>query len=1408
MKQKRMTKIVSWILVLSMVLCDLPANVVRAAAAVDHISILNASDMENASLTADVKQGDFVIKASSTSAVTVDGSVQTSTDHRSFTKRIKLNGTGKTDARAIEFTTTGAAVITVYSLSGSDSANRKLGIYDKASDSLEPVTTLDSFGLNTIKANDGDKKIPAVTAKVEKAGTYSLRSVSSGINVYYVSVNEGETEEVRFDDGIKPVVKSAGANAEDGTQLDVTVEGTIVNRKTDRIWVKLYSDAGTLIDTANLYAEDFNEMNQAIAALNPGKNGKFTIVAESCREGAETTYVSETFEVENFRLPLGKVEFKSVLTTKELGLKVDWKDTVSVDSYDIAYKVKGTEEFTTLAKGLTKSEYEITADKVTPGIVYTIKVTAYGGEDSTSAVYDKRVSNCEDRFAGGKIGSGASGEITENEDGSITLDVLQREGTEQSGGKLADSEDGFLYYYTEIDPVKENFTLKATFHVDESENKDNQSGFGIMAVDTLIEGNSAARYFNSAGSMVRKYTKTVDGNISSLYGAPGGYFITGYTGSATTSSASRKTIDTAPFDWNYKADYTTPTNANPPKFDDGEDYTLVLKKDNTGFHASMVNAVTGENLYDEVVCYEPELLLKQDKTKYYVGVCAARKIKITVSNMEFTTRNPAEDPEGVTRPEKEVTPVFLLDSTKKTSNESYEAAFKADFVGTIQVLDAEGKIVADKIKVDPRVDETFRPTAKLTLTQGDNTFKAIYTPAADEAQGSLLGSAETLVQTPIQFNFTVNLKKYGDSSNALYVSPSGLNTNKGTKASPLDIYTAVAYAQPGQEIILLGGTYNLKSKVVIERGSNGTKKQPITLMSDPKERAVFDLTNSSGGGLFVNADYWHVYDIEIKNSKGSSKPILISGHNNVIEKITTHDNKDTGLQISGSASEPFSFWPSNNLILSCESYNNCDPQANDADGFAAKLTCGEGNVFRYCISRNNIDDGWDLYAKSTTGNIGVVTIDQCVAYENGKLTADTGVTTLGEGNGFKLGGESMPVAHILKNSISFNNYKNGVFSNSNPSCKIYNTTSYNNAGSNLYLNTNAAATTWTLENFVSYKGANTESIGLKGQAALDSVTNYLNGANIAGNAVADNWFENLDTSVRPEIAEDGSIDMHGLLTLTGNAAAGVGGVISANPNPTVIEIGVEIGETPVTSQAPVVSTVPSETPDVTPSISAAPSVKPSASTVPSVTPSVKPSVKPSASTAPSKPVIKTDLASGSGNTIKTYTYNKNQKAAILKVKATGTKLTYQWYRSRNNSYTGASAIKGAEKSSYSPSTKSTGTWYYFVKVTGVSGSNNKTTTVKSKRVKVVVKQPVTSLKVTSTKVTLKAGSSKKLSVKVLPVSATNKKLTYKSSNTKYAAVSSTGVVKTKKTGKGKTVTITVTSKDNTKLKKKITVKIK
>ena len=82
-----------------------------------------------------------------------------------------------------------------------------------------------------------------------------------------------------------------------------------------------------------------------------------------------------------------------------------------------------------------------------------------------------------------------------------------------------------------------------------------------------------------------------------------------------------------------------------------------------------------------------------------------------------------------------------------------------------------------------------------------------------------------------------------------------------------------------------------------------------------------------------------------------------------------------------------------------------------------------------------------------------------------------------------------------------------------------------------------------------------------------------------------------------------------------------------------------------------------------------------------------------------------------------------------------------------------------------------------------------------KTCKVTVAYPVTSVKVNKTSAELFVGKTLTLKATVGPANATNKAITWKSSNAAVAAVSATGVVTAKKAGK---VTITVTTSDGKK----------
>ena len=167
-------------------------------------------------------------------------------------------------------------------------------------------------------------------------------------------------------------------------------------------------------------------------------------------------------------------------------------------------------------------------------------------------------------------------------------------------------------------------------------------------------------------------------------------------------------------------------------------------------------------------------------------------------------------------------------------------------------------------------------------------------------------------------------------------------------------------------------------------------------------------------------DYWLVKGLEVKGAGDNG--IFIGGSYNRLEQIEAHHNRDTGIQLGRYASTAAkSEWPAYNEIIRSYSHNNYDPDdGEDADGFAAKLTVGPGNLFDACIAAYNVDDGWDLYSKTDTGAIGAVTIRNSIAYANG-ATSDGTSTSNSDGNGFKLGGEKIAVNHIVENSIAFNN---------------------------------------------------------------------------------------------------------------------------------------------------------------------------------------------------------------------------------------------------------------------------------------------------------------------------------------------------------------------------------------------------
>ena len=414
--------------------------------------------------------------------------------------------------------------------------------------------------------------------------------------------------------------------------------------------------------------------------------------------------------------------------------------------------------------------------------------------------------------------------------------------------------------------------------------------------------------------------------------------------------------------------------------------------------------------------------------------------------------------------------------------------------------------------------------------------------------------------------------------------------------SAISLESALKYAKSGQTILLKPEVYDMSGRsLVVQKGINGSEGHTIKIQGDGGF-ATLDFKRT-GKGFSLGGDYWELRQFNITNTADGYKGLQISGSHNIVERLNLFNNGTTGLQISGSADDTIDKWPSYNYILNCTSMNNVDAAMEDADGFAAKITSGVGNIFDGCIAAYNADDGWDLFAKVATGAIGNVTIKNSVAYRNGYILVKKGgnkknfefadgavdesgnlsfekpnlLLDAGNGNGFKMGGSNVFGAHKLDNSISYENKAKGIDSNSGPNIKISNSTSYNNGSYNvaLYTSDKTLKTDFSAKGILSFrKGTNIgEQISLQSQNSSDVMDNtnfYWNKEeNISKNTaskvltVDENDFINLDTEVEPKRSEDGRIDMNGLLLLKPEAkdrlSSGAGGkefgeIISDKPD--------------------------------------------------------------------------------------------------------------------------------------------------------------------------------------------------------------------------------------------------------------------
>ncbi|WP_083461307.1 Ig-like domain-containing protein [Cellulosilyticum ruminicola] len=466
-----------------------------------------------------------------------------------------------------------------------------------------------------------------------------------------------------------------------------------------------------------------------------------------------------------------------------------------------------------------------------------------------------------------------------------------------------------------------------------------------------------------------------------------------------------------------------------------------------------------------------------------------------------------------------------------------DATVKVDY---FNIVDGSGNTIYDLSNTNedkPVIEEAYitnvENPSSISVYQGENidlpsTVKATYSDGTIKTvnvawQGikNILGT-QTIIGIIEGYNgiVTMNLtilekedkKEQENNLTTIYVAPNADDNGAGTINAPMSLRKAIESVKAGGTIYLKGGTYYLDSQLTIPYTNKGEEGKLKSIIALEGEDVVLDFsvqsynmkdTSLNERGLQVNGDYWHIKGITIQGAADNG--FYIAGKHNVVELCIAKGNRDTGIQIGrrGSSVINFADWPSDNLILNCTSYNNSDPATGEnADGFAAKLTCGNGNVFDGCISYNNVDDGWDLFAKPATGPIGPITIRNCIAFRNGATTDGT-FTKNSDGNGFKLGGSKIAVSHVVENCIAFENKNHGFTDNSNPgTITVRNCTSINNAldsgiKSNIDFARDKTNSYNILENCISFSTGKVGSDKYKGEAENCVFTNGGKWYNIA-----------------------------------------------------------------------------------------------------------------------------------------------------------------------------------------------------------------------------------------------------------------------------------------------------------------------
>ena len=567
---------------------------------------------------------------------------------------------------------------------------------------------------------------------------------------------------------------------------------------------------------------------------------------------------------------------------------------------------------------------------------------------------------------------------------------------ESRGGKLAPGHDGLTFYYVDLDPREHNFVLEADVTVDQlgpetGANPSGQEGAGLMVRDV----NGGARQDPMLDGFEEVPAASNLAGVSMMRHGVSPIFRTGVTQPWGNPGSSWST-----------SGFVTGSKYDVPR---GTPVRMRLERTDTSFIMSTTFTHLSEPETFQRVLDGADWVQDIDPENMTVGFFAARNATARISNASLTLSPADTQPRVVTPPPAPRAQLSIL-SAPHTGTADHDVRTRTNYDGTL-TLTADGETVVDAAPVTAGEPFTHRVHLDGETTQLSATF--VPTGAPSDA--------------PVTQTQTVRLRTF-DTGGQLVAAPDGTPAGDGTAGAPVDLTTAIQYALPGQSVALRGGTYTPSATVSISAAYSGTEDAPKTLRPYDGEDVVLDGQKRLAPVLRLDADHWRVEDLRVTH--GGANGMRMSGSHNVIDRMLFNFNGDTGFHMVGPGSDPAE-WPQHNLIVNSESHDNRDAGDVNADGFAAKLGVGEGNVFRGNVSHHNIDDGWDFYNRTNEGANFPVRLEGNIAYSNGKLSDGYNADS-STGVGFKLGGEGLPVAHVAVGNLAFDNNMDGFSDNFNP----------------------------------------------------------------------------------------------------------------------------------------------------------------------------------------------------------------------------------------------------------------------------------------------------------------------------------------------------------------------------------------